>query len=642
MQALKNASYRSPMNSPRALLPASFDTDGSRLFTLVGVVVVMAGLYFGRQVLIPLALAVVFAFLLAPFVGLLEKCRLGRVPSVLAVLILSITLLASVGWGVTNQLMEIVSRLSDYKANIHNKIEAVRAPREGGLSKATATVNDLGRELSAASDTAENKNLAKNGKATPIAVQVATPPHTASEFVRDLVGPLTGILETAGIVVIFTLFILIKREDLRNRLIRLAGSGRLNVMTEAFDEASRRLGRYLFLQFAVNAGYGLLFGLGVYLIGIPHPLLWGVLGGLLRFVPYVGSPVAAVFPMVMALAVFPGWFHVGATFLLFLLLEITIGNLVEPWLYGAHIGVSSLAILVAAIFWGMLWGPLGLILSTPLTVCLILVGRYIPQLSFLEILLGDEPVLSPQVHFYQRLLALDDEEARKVVDKYLRENRIGNLYDSVLIPALSLAEKDRYRNVLDEARTKFIYQSTRELIEEAGEAPRRAAGADRELLPVIADTAPPSARPRIVCIPARDEADEIVGTMLVQLLQRENYDAEALPAATVSTMLERVEQLQPETICVSALSPFPVMQAKSLCKQIRLRWPAVKLVLGLWEFPGGLEKARERIGFGCTDKIGTSVTQVVALMAEGGDKGSDSAEDGSDWDAESQIGAIRE
>jgi predicted PurR-regulated permease PerM len=637
LPALKNASYQPLMNSQRALLPVGHETDGSRLFTLIGIVVAMAGLYFGRQVLIPLALSVVFAFLLTPFAGLLEKCHLGRVPSVLAVLILSMALLASVGWGVTNQLMEIVSHLSDYKANIHSKVQAIHAPRTSGLSKATATVNDLGKELSAASDTAENKNLAKNGKPAPIAVQVAAPPHTASEFVRDLVGPLTGTLETAGIVVIFTLFILIKREDLRNRLLRLAGSGRLNVMTDAFDEASHRLGRYLLLQFAVNASYGLLFGLGVYLIGIPHPLLWGVLGALLRFVPYVGTAVAAVFPMVMALAVFPGWFQVSVTFLLFLLLEVTIANLVEPWLYGAHVGVSSLAILVAAIFWGMIWGPLGLILSTPLTVCLILVGRYIPQLSFLEILLGDEPVLSPHVHLYQRLLAFDHEEAREIVDKYLRENPVGNLYDSVLIPALSLAEKDRYRNVLDEARTKFIYQSTRELIDEADEVSQSEPSPDGESSPVIEDTERPSARPRIACIPARDEADEIVGTMLVQLLQRAKYDAEALPAATVSTMLERVEQFRPDTICVSALSPFPVMQAKSLCKQIRRRWPAVKLVLGLWEFPGGIEKAEERVGFGCTDMIGTTVAQVVSLMAEGPENQVDVAEDGSDWDAKARL-----
>ncbi len=291
-------------------------------------------------------------------------------------------------------------------------------------------------------------------------------PIAPSEYLRDVVGPLTGILETAFIVVIFALFILLKREDLRNRLLRLAGSGQLNVMTQALDEASQRLGRYLLLQFLVNAGYGLLFGLGVYAIGIPHALLWGVVGGLLRFVPYVGTPIAALFPMTLALAVFPGWSQVGLTFLLYLFLELIIANLIEPWLYGAHTGVSSLAILVAAVFWVMLWGPVGLILSTPLTVCLILMGRYVPQLDFLEILLGDEPVLSPHAHFYQRLLALDDDEARDIASRHLKENPIANLYDSVLIPALGLAERDRHMNVLDETRRKFIHQSTRELIEE--------------------------------------------------------------------------------------------------------------------------------------------------------------------------------
>jgi predicted PurR-regulated permease PerM len=603
------------MDSPRDVIPAGDVSAASRLLTLVGIVVVIAGLYFGRQVLVPLALAVVLAFLLAPIVGLLEKIHFGRLPSVLAVLALSFALLGAVGWGVTNQLMEILSHMPDYRANIHRKIEAVRSPGTGGFSKATATVNDLSKELSAASDTAENQSL-KKGKAEPIAVQVASPPHNAAEYLRDVVGPLTGILETAGIVVIFTLFVLMKREDLRNRLLRLAGSGQLNVMTQALDEASQRLGHYLLLQFLVNAGYGLLFGLGVYLIGIPHSLLWGVFGGLLRFVPYVGTPVAAVFPMGLALAVFPGWSQVGLTFVLFVLLELTIANLIEPWLYGAHTGISSLAILVAAIFWGMLWGPVGLILSTPLTVCLILVGRYVPQLNFLEILLGDEPVLSPQAHFYQRLLALDDEEARDIANKYLKENPIGILYDSVLVPALSLAERDRHMNVLDETRTRFIHQSTKELIEELYEVSQNAPTSGSDDSSASTGTVQPLSGPRIVCIPARDEADEIVGTMVMQLLRRAGYHAEALSIATVSTMLEQAEQLHAEIFCVSALPPFAAAQAKSLCKQLRQRCPNVKIVLGLWEFPGGVAKAQERVGVGCADMIGTSLAQVVTLIGE--------------------------
>jgi predicted PurR-regulated permease PerM len=605
------------MDSPPALHPARDVSAGSRLLTLVGIVVVIAGLYLGRQVLIPFALAVVLAFLLAPIVGLLEKCHFGRVPSVLSVLVLSFVLMTAVGWGVTNQLMAILDHLADYKTNIHDKIAALRAPGNGGLGKATATVNDLSRELSAASESAEDNKIGRNAGKQPIAVQVAAPPRDAAEYLRDVAGPLTGILETCGIVVIFTLFILLKREDLRNRLLRLAGSDQLNVMTEALDEASQRLGRYLLLQFVVNAAYGLLFGLGVYFIKIPHPLLWGVFGSLLRFVPYIGAPVAAALPMGMALAVFPGWSQVVLTFALFLFLELTITNFIEPWLYGTHTGVSSLAILVAAIFWAMLWGPVGLILSTPLTLCLILMGRYIPQLNFLDILLGDEPVLSPQAHFYQRLLALDDEEARDIADKYLKENPIGNLYDSVLIPALSLAEKDRHMNVLDETRTKFIHQSTRELIEELYEGSQNAPipGSDDSSAPPMAIQSPSG--PRVVCIPARDEADEIVGTMVMQLLRRAGYDAEALPIAAVSTMLEQLEQLHPDVVCVSALPPFAAMQAKSLCKRLRQRCPKVKILLGLWEFPGGVAKAQERIGLSCVDLIGTSLAQIVSLMGEG-------------------------
>jgi predicted PurR-regulated permease PerM len=605
------------MDSPPALHPARDVSAGSRLLTLVGIVVVIAGLYLGRQVLIPFALAVVLAFLLAPIVGLLEKCHFGRVPSVLSVLVLSFVLMTAVGWGVTNQLMAILDHLADYKTNIHDKIAALRAPGNGGLGKATATVNDLSRELSAASESAEDNKIGRNAGKQPIAVQVAAPPRDAAEYLRDVAGPLTGILETCGIVVIFTLFILLKREDLRNRLLRLAGSDQLNVMTEALDEASQRLGRYLLLQFVVNAAYGLLFGLGVYFIKIPHPLLWGVFGSLLRFVPYIGAPVAAALPMGMALAVFPGWSQVVLTFALFLFLELTITNFIEPWLYGTHTGVSSLAILVAAIFWAMLWGPVGLILSTPLTLCLILMGRYIPQLNFLDILLGDEPVLSPQAHFYQRLLALDDEEARDIADKYLKENPIGNLYDSVLIPALSLAEKDRHMNVLDETRTKFIHQSTRELIEELYEGSQNAPipGSDDSSAPPMAIQSPSG--PRVVCIPARDEADEIVGTMVMHLLRRAGYDAEALPIAAVSTMLEQLEQLHPDVVCVSALPPFAAMQAKSLCKRLRQRCPKVKILLGLWEFPGGVAKAQERIGLSCVDLIGTSLAQIVSLMGEG-------------------------
>lgn len=603
------------MNTPDPVFPANDVPAASRLSTLVGLVVVIAALYLGRQVLIPLAFAVVFAFLLTPLVDLLEKCRLGRVPSVLTVLVVAFALIGFVGWGVTNQLAQIMGNLPDYSANIHRKIEAVHAPSESGLGRVTATVNEMSKELTAASETAGNEKLGRNQNKQPISVQVATPPRTAAEYLRDIVGPLTGILETSAIVVILTLFILVRREDLRNRMLRLAGRTQLHRMTQAIDEGSTRLGHYLLLQLAVNVGYGLLFGLGVYIIGIPHALLWGAFASILRFVPYIGTLASAAFPMAMAVAVFPGWTQAGLIFVLFLALEFGIANLIEPWLVGSHTGVSPLAILVAAIFWGMLWGPAGLVLSTPLTLCLILVGRYVPQLRFLEILLGDEPVLSTPAHFYQRLLAFDEDEAKEIADKYLKENPTGSVYESVLVPALLMAEQDRHMNVVDERRTSFIHQSISELIDEMHEASRhKSAAADGDLSQ--AASLSPISGPRVVCVPARDEADAIVGRMLALLLQHAGHDAYPLDIGPVSTMLQQIEELRANVVCLSALPPLAAGHAKSLCKQVRQRFPDLRIVLGLWEFPGGTAKAQERLGRNCADLVGTSLLQIVSLVGE--------------------------
>ncbi len=320
----------------------------------------IAALYFGRRVFIPLALAVVFSFLLTPLVILLERIRFRRFPAVLVVLALSFALVGSVGWGVAGQLVEIMVDLPDYKANLDTKIQALHPSKDGNLSKATATVHELNKELAAvpeeiASGHAQGKQTGTGQLTRPIPVHIAAPPSTLFQDLRALLGPLAGPIETAAIVIIFTLFMLVKREDLRNRAIRLAGRGQLTLMTQALDDAGHRLSRYLLLQCLVNGSYGLLFGLALYFIGVPHALFWGVLAGLLRFVPYVGALIGAALPTVMALAVFPGWHHAGLTFAAFAVLELTISNVVEPLLYGAHTGISSIAILVAAVFWATLF-----------------------------------------------------------------------------------------------------------------------------------------------------------------------------------------------------------------------------------------------------------------------------------------------
>jgi hypothetical protein len=273
-------------------------------------------------------------------------------------------------------------------------------------------------------------------------------------------------------------------------------------MTQALDDASRRLSRYLLLQFLVNAGYGILFGVGLYFIAIPHALLWGALAALLRFVPYVGTLIATAFPVMMALAVFPGWQHALLIVGLFLILEAIVSNIIEPWLYGSHTGISSIAILIAAVFWSMLWGPVGLILSTPLTVCLMLAGRYVPRLGFLEVLLGDEPVLSPQDLFYQRLLAMDQDEAR-IAEVQLQEKSLENLYETVLIPALRLAEEESHRDALGDRTIEFISQTTRELIDDLGDRIAGENSAQPDTGKALSDAR--RVAKDIVCVPARDE-----------------------------------------------------------------------------------------------------------------------------------------
>jgi predicted PurR-regulated permease PerM len=584
---------------------------------LIAVAVVIAGLYFGRQVLIPFALAVVLAFVFTPVVDALQKCRLGRVPAVLVVLLLAFTLLGILGWIVTGQLVDIVDQLPGYEDNIHAKIEALRVPDGSRLKNATNTVTALSAELSAASQSAEDKTSTTKTRGRPTTVQVVQPPSNANQYLRAIVGPLTGVLETSALMIVFTLFMLIKREDLRNRVIRLAGQGQLNVVTQALDDASRRLSRYLLLQFLINIAYGAAFGSATYLVGVPHPLLWGSISGVLRFIPYVGTPIGAAFPIGMALAVFPGWYQAGIIFGVFVALEIVVSNFLEPWLCGAHTGISSLAILVAAVFWAILWGPVGLMLSTPLTVCLILMGRYVPQLAFLEVLLGDEPVLPVEAHFYQRLLALDQEEARDIVESQLRETPIGDFYYSILIPALMLAEQDRHLDRLGAGVAEFITQSARELIEEIGERPMD--------MPFLfngdklngRNLAQPSLEGlRVVCIAAADEADQLVAIMCEQLLKRLGCSVRCLPMEDTATVAVEADRDGPHVAVISALPPFGVGQSRSLCKLLRQRYPQLKVILGLWAFKGGIAKARERVRTDCVDLVATSFQQAIVFLVE--------------------------
>jgi hypothetical protein len=391
---------------------------------------------------------------------------------------------------------------------------------------------------------------------------------------------------------------LIKREDLRNRLLRLLGQRQLNLATQAFDDATGRISRYLRMQFVVNATYGSLVTVGLDFIGIPTALLWGGLAGILRFVPYIGPIVGGGLPLIMALAVFAGWVQPLLCLGLFVVIELTVAYVVEPWLYGTHTGISSLAILVAAAFWTALWGPTGLVLSTPLTVCLVVLGRYVPQLEFLHVLLGDEPVLSPDVQLYQRLLAMDQLEAHTVIELFIKDRPLVELYDTVMIPALGMAEQERHRGVLDEARENFLIQSINEFI--------------AELADQFKDPAAPSQEIRVVCIPASDRADETTAGMLAQLLEQAGYATVSFPVmASHTDVLEELSIQESDIVCISALPPFALINARSLSKRLRVSFPKLRIVVGLWNFSGGGVTAEQRLEAAFAVEVVTTLAQAV-------------------------------
>jgi predicted PurR-regulated permease PerM len=587
--------------------------DNTRLLGIFATVVVIATLYFGRIVFIPLALALLFSLVLTPVVAFLERLKLPRVLAISIVMLALVTLMGFVTWETSQQFSRLSDQLPAYEKALEEKIASVKTSGPQGFNKASDALKELEKEISAtpAQPGTETKRSPALGStpARPLSVEVVPPANPLESFVT-LLGPLA----TAGIVLVFTVFILVGREDLRNRFIRLAGNGRLNLMTQALDEAAQRINRYLLLQFMVNSLYGVVIAAALHVVGIPNAVLWGVSAAVLRFLPYVGAPLAALMPIALSIAVFPGWTHGLVTAGIFLVLEITVANLVEPLLYGAHVGLSPLAILVAAVFWTLIWGFPGLLLSTPLTVCLVVMGRYVPSLSFLNVLLGDEPVLEPHALYYQRLLAGDQNEARQVLEGYLKDKTLEELYGSVVIPALGLAEHDRHRGELDEDTQSLIYQGTREIIEELGEPSSGELAQESQEVPSECAETKNGGQNRVdvLCIPARDAADDVVASLLCQLLEGHGVVAQSLPIGTTAEMLSQVATRKPRVVCISALPPFAVKHTRALYGKLRLHSPNMQIIVCLWQFDGDTEKLTNRFKLAKGHGFFTTLSEVLA------------------------------
>jgi len=530
----------------------------------------------------------------------------------------------------TRQFVDLAAKLPEYKGNIIAKMQAFKTPKGGVFTKFSETVEELKKELPGGSAPAAPTKTQEPGKpetavasppAMPVRV-VETSKANPLQMLELFIAPLLGPLGVAALVLVLVIFMLLQREDMRSRLIRLIGQGRISATSRAMDDAGHRVSRYLLMQLLVNVTYGVPVAVGLYFIGVPNAMLWGAFAIVLRFIPYIGPWVAAAFPIALSLATSPGWMAPVLTIGLFVVLELLSNNVMEPWLYGSSTGISPIALIVAAVFWTWLWGPIGLVLATPLTVCLVVMGRHVPRLNFLSVVLSDEEALTPAEDCYHRLLTPGERDEMELVESYLKANSLAALYDSVFIPVLTAAETDARSESLDREQLANVEQSMRDIIEDLGTRPalpskeaveKAAAAADEEAPP------PPALAPdcRIYCLPARAERDELAGAMLVQLLRQRGFGAQNASGSLVAGELAAlVEKADVDVVCISVVAPSTVIHARYLCLKLRTLLPKQKIVVGLWGATEGVTEGASRLRDSGADQVVTSLAEALVQIAK--------------------------
>jgi predicted PurR-regulated permease PerM len=641
---------------------------GSKFVVLASICIVVAGLKLAAEVFIPLALAVLFTFVLTPLVNRLERWRMPRTPAVLIVVVLALCLVGFLTRVLFTQFVDVATKLPEYRDQIREKVEHLRGSA-GGLGRAAGAVERTIQSVKPATssqpstsptthpidavatavtpvqgpnDRPAGWSLSNISPLNPLPTRnypESSPVSTLVEYLGRFLHPLA----TSFLVIVFVIFMLLNREDLRERVIRLVGAGQLNLTTQAVNDAAKRISRYLLTQAVVNLSYGTIVAIGLWIIGrtlgrseggFPNVLFWGLICGVFRFVPYIGPWIGAAVPLALAF----GFFRSNAVFVavasMFVGVELLVSQFAEPLLYGSSTGMSTIAVLASAVFWTWIWGPIGLLLSTPLTVILVVIGKYVPQLQFLDILLGDEPALEPHMRVYQRLLALDQEEAAELSREYLETLSLEEVYESILLPVLALAEHDHHRGQLDEQRHTFVRQSVRDLVEELGDLNKtmqiskaakaevaaakggaRAADTPANTTPASGNgraTIPKDCKINVLCLPAHDEADDVAGLMLSQLLELQGYCAYPISqAALASEMVEKVATKDAQAVVVSALPPAAVAHARYLCKRLHTRFPELKMIVGLWTVKGDLNHAKDRLT--CSESVQLATTFGQAL-----------------------------
>ena len=618
----------------------------SAVATAILAVIIVMTLYFGREIVIPIALAILLSFVLAPLVGLLQRVRVPRGIAVVSVVVLAFALLFAIGSLLASQLTQLAGELPRYQSTISEKIQLFRdtTAGRGTLERASGMLKDLSKELDKPKDANSSLGVSPvvNQKAplTPVPVEVRQPDPGALESLQALISPLLHPLATTGIIIIFVIFILLQREDLRNRLIRLAGSHDLQRTTAALDDAAGRLSRLFLIQLLLNGTFGLVIGSGLWLIGVPSAILWGILAAVLRFVPYIGAAIAAAFPLALAVAVDPTWSMLLWTLALFLIVEPIVGHVIEPMAYGHSTGLSPVAVVASATLWTALWGPIGLVLATPLTVCLVVLGRHVERLEFLDVMFGDRPALSPPEIFYQRMLAGDPTEASDKAEEFLKERSLTSYYDEVALKGLQLAQADMERGALDQERLIKIRDATVEFTNNLSDredrpAPKLRSTSDAEATSAVesvAEDAPYSNLPvvskvdlptqwqsecPVLCVAGRSLIDEAAAIMLAQLSTAHGLTArvEGAEALTTSNIF-RLQTDGVSIVCLVYMDGTGAAHMRYSVRRLRRKLPKSAIVLCCWlkdSDPAEFERLLEATK---VDLIAKNLGEAVKLVIE--------------------------
>jgi predicted PurR-regulated permease PerM len=618
----------------------------SAVATAILAVIIIMTLYFGREIIIPIALAILLSFVLAPLVGLLQRMRVPRGLAVVSVVIIAFALIFAMGSLLASQLTQLAGDLPRYQSTITEKIQSFRdtTAGRGTLERASGMLKDLSKELDKPKDAAPALGAGANSKATapltPVPVEVRQPDPGALESLQSLISPLLHPLATTGIIIIFVIFILLQREDLRNRLIRLAGSHDLQRTTAALDDAAARLSRLFLIQLLLNGTFGTIIGLGLWLIGVPSAILWGILAAVLRFVPYIGAAIAAAFPLALAIAVDPTWSMLLWTLALFLIVEPIVGHVIEPMVYGHSTGLSPVAVVVSATFWTALWGPIGLVLATPLTVCMVVLGRHVERLEFLDVMFGDRPALSPPEIFYQRMLAGDPTEASEKAEEFLKERSLTSYYDEVALKGLQLAQSDAERGALDHQRLTKIRDAVTEFAnnisdQEDRPLPKVTSTTDAEAtsaVETVAEDAPYENLPilskedlspewqgehPVLCVAGRSLLDEAAAIMLGQLSTAHGLAARVHSAEALSTAnIFRLETEGVAIVCLVYMDASGPAHMRYSVRRLRRKLPKATIILGCWMRdmdPAALEELRDGAK---ADLAASSVGEALKLCIE--------------------------